>query len=169
MKSGVYSITFISLKTWYKESNKLEIYGFVHFICENIILLTSAFMLILSKCLNRKNIYIFFKVLTSIIIVYLFLRCFFDVCTYAGIKFKEFPDLYKLDEDPIFNYTDDIVSYSLEKCINKKINKIDISLINDEIYSYTYLIKKDNQIYVPNPQYFQYNFTDESKSSLLPY
>jgi hypothetical protein len=57
----------------------------------------------------------------------------------------------------------------LEKYINKKTNKIDISLINDEIYNFTYLIKYNNQIYVPDPQYFQINFTDESKSNLMPY
>ena len=169
VKSGLYFMIFMLLKTSYKETNKIEIYCFVQFICENIILLTSAFMLILSKCLNRKNVYIFFKVLTAFIILYLFLSCFFDVCIYAGIKYKEFPDLYKFDEDPIFNFTDDILSFSLEKFINKKTNKIDIYLINDEIYSYTYLIKTDSQIYVPDPQYFQIILTDESKSNLMPY
>lgn len=169
IKSGLYYKTFILLKTWYKETNKLEMFCFVQFVCENIILLTSLFMLILSKCLNRKNIYKFFKILTTIIIVYLFFSCFFDICIYAGIKFKEFPDLYQLDEDPIFNYTDNIFSFSLKKYINKETNKIDISLINDEIYNFTYLTKKNNQIYVSDPQYFKINFTDESKSNLMPY
>ena len=169
IKSGLYYKTFMLLKTWYKETNKLEIFCFFQFVCENIILLTSLFMLILSKCLNRKYIYIFFKILTTIIIVYLFFSCFFDVCIYASIKFKEFPDLYKLDEDPIFNYTDNIFSFSLKKYINKETNKIDISLINDEIYNFTYLAKNNNQIYVPDPLYFKINFTDESKSDLMPY
>jgi len=169
IKSGLYFMTLLLLKNWYKETNKLETYCLAQFICENIILLTSVFLLILSKCLNRKNIYKFFKVHTAIIIIYLFFSCFFDVCIYAGIKYKEFPDLYRLDEDPVFNYSDDIVSYSMKKYINKETNKIDISLINDEIYNYTYLLKKDSQIYVPDPQYFQINFTDESKSNLMPY
>ena len=66
------------------------------------------------------------------------------MCIYTGIKYIEFPDLYRSDEDPVFNYSDDIVSYSMKKYINKEENKIDKSLINDEIYSYTYLIKKDS-------------------------
>ena len=125
-------------------------------------------MLIFSKYLNRKWIYRFFRIHTRIITLYLFINCFIDICIFAGIKYKKFPDLYCLKEDPLFNY-DDEKYYSLEKFINKNIQKIDISLINDTIFNISYLVKDNDQIYVPDPQYFQINFTDEIKIGLKPY
>lgn len=82
IKSGLYFMTFVLLRNWYKETNKLESFCFFQFVCENIILVTSFFILILSKYLNRKCIYIFLNILTAIIIVYLFFSCFFDICMY---------------------------------------------------------------------------------------
>jgi hypothetical protein len=90
IKSGLYYKTFMLLKAWYKETNKLEMFCFVQFVCENIILLTSLLMLILSKCLNRKNIYIFFKILTNIIIVYLFLVAFLMYAYMLVLNLKNF-------------------------------------------------------------------------------
>jgi hypothetical protein len=100
--------------------------------------------------------------------MYLFINCFIDVCILAGIKYKEFPDLYRLDEDPIFNYTEGKY-FSLEKFFNKQTEKIDISLINGTFYNYTYLIENNSHIYVSDPQYFQIDFNDEAKENLKSY
>ena len=169
IKFGLYLTTFLLLKNWNKETKKLESFCIFQFVYEIIILITAIFMLIFSKYLNRKWIYRIIRVHTVIITIYLFFSCFFGMCIFASIKFKEFPDLYCLDEDPIFNYTDEISSYSLEDFIIKEEKKIDISKINYDIFNYTYLEKKNNQIYVPDPKYFQINFTNVSKSDLKPY
>jgi hypothetical protein len=57
----------------------------------------------------------------------------------------------------------------LEKFIDKNTQKIDISLINNTISNITYLVFDNGQIYVPDPQYFQINFTDEIKIGQEPY
>ena len=165
----LYLTTFILLKTWHKETKNLESFCIFQFVYEIIILSTAILMIIFSKYLNRKWIYRIIRIHTVIITIYLFFSCFFGMCIFASIKFKEFPDLYCLDEDPIFNYTDEISSYSLEDFIIKEEKKIDISKINYDIFNYTYLEKKNNQIYVPDPKYFQINFTNVSKSDLKPY
>lgn len=168
----IYLTTYILLKNWQKETKILESFFIFQFVFEIIILLTSVFMLIFSKNLNRKWIYRFFRILTIIITVYLFFNFFIDVCIFAGIKYKEFPDLYCLEKDPIFNYTDDKFAestYSLEKFINKDTQKINISLINDTLFNFTYLIKKDNQLYVPDLKNFQISFNEGIKSNLKPY
>ena len=164
----LYLTTFILLKIWHKETKDLESFCIFQFVYEIIILTTAILMLIFSKYLNRKWIYRFFRIHTVIITVYLFINCFIDICIFAGIKYKEFPDLYSLKEDPIFNYTDSN-SYFLEKFIDKNTQKIDISLINNTISNITYLVFDNGQIYVPDPQYFQINFTDEIKSGREPY
>jgi hypothetical protein len=76
------------------------------------------------------------------------------MCIFAGIKYKEFPDLYRFKEDPIFNYTDDN-DYFLEKFIIKNTQKIDISLINETIFNITYLVKDNGQIYIPDHNIFE--------------
>ena len=169
IKFGLYLATFILLKNWNKETKKLESFCIFQFVYEIIILLTSVFMLIFSKYLNKKWIYRLLRIHTIIIIIYLFLNCFFDIGIFASIKFKKFPDLYSLDEDPIFNYTDDKLSYSLEQFINKETQKISLHLINEDIFNFTYLENKNGQIYVPDPKYFQIVFDDEMKSDLMPY
>jgi hypothetical protein len=57
----------------------------------------------------------------------------------------------------------------LEKFIIKNTQKIDISLINETIFNITYLVKDNGQIYVPDPQFFRINFTDEMETGLKPY
>ena len=164
----LYLTTFILLKTWYKETKNLESFCIFQFVYEIIILLTAILMLIFSKYLNRKWVYRSLRIHTVIITIYLFLNFFIDMCIFAGIKYKEFPDLYRFKEDPIFNYTDDN-DYFLEKFIIKNTQKIDISLINETIFNITYLVKDNGQIYVPDPQFFQINFTDEMETGLKPY
>ena len=132
----------------------------------------SSLAFIFSKYLNRKWIYRFLRIHIVIITVYLFFNFFIDVCIFAGIKYKEFPDLYSLYEDPIFNYTDDKLwksSYSLEKYIIKDTQKIDLYLINNTFYNYTHLDIKNGQIYVSDPQYFRINFNEEIKGNLKSY
>ena len=171
IKFGFYLATFILLKNCNKETKKLESFCIFHFDYELIILFTSVFMLIYSKYLNRKWIYRIIRIHTVIITIYLFFNCFIDICLFASIRFIQFPDLYSLDEDPIFNYTDYKVSYSLQNFIIRKTQKINISLINEDIFNFTYLEKKNNQIYVPDPQYFQININinNESMRELLPH
>jgi len=164
----LYLTTFILLKTWNKETKNLESFCIFQFVYEIIILSTAILMLMFSKYLNRKWIYRFLRIHTIIIAIYLFFNCFIDMCIFAGIKYKEFPDLYSLKEDPIFNYTDTNYYY-LDKYIIKNTQKIDISLINKTIFNFTYLVKDNEQIYVPDPQYFQINFDDEIESGLKPY
>ena len=169
IKLGIYLICFLFLKNWYKEAHKLEAFSIFQFAYEIIILFTSVFMLIFSKYLNRKWIYRILRIHTIIITIYLFFICFIDICIFARIRYKEFPDLYKLSEDPIFNYTDtDELSYSLEKFIDKETKKINISKINDDIFKFTYLEKNNNQIYVPDPQYFQIFFINKPNNELMP-
>ena len=134
IKLGIYLTYFLFLKNWYKEIHKLDAFSIFQFAYEIIILLTSVFMIIFSKYLNRKWIYWILRIHTVIITIYLFFLCFIDICIFARIKFKEFPDLYKLSEDPIFNYTDEL-SYSMKKYINKETKEIDISKINDDIFN----------------------------------
>lgn len=125
-------------------------------------------MLIFSRYLNRKVIYRLFVFFTIIITVYLFLGLFIDICMFAGIKYKEFPDLFQLNTDPLLNYTDDISAISLKNFININTNKIDISLINDEIFNFTYLERNGSQIYVSEPKYFKISFIDNSIGNLKP-
>lgn len=90
---------------------------------------------------------------------------------FASIKLKEYPDLYQLDEDPLFNYADNRILYFLQKYIKKETNTIDISKINADIFHYTHLLRKNdnNKIYVSGPQYFQIKFTSEPTSNLKSY
>ena len=129
IRFAIYLTTFILLKVWNKETKTLESFCIFQFVYEIIILSTAILMFIFSKYLNRKWIYRFLRIHIVIITIYLFFNFFIDVCIFAGIKYKEFPDLYSLYEDPIFNYTDDKLwssSYSLEKYIIKDTQKIDI-------------------------------------------
>ena len=169
IKLGLYLAIFMFLKNWNKETKKLEFFYISKFFGEIIILFTSIFLLVFSKYLNRKCIYMFIRKFTAIIIIYLFFSCFIDMYIFASIKFKEFPDLYSLAEDPIFNYKDDILSFSLEKFFIKGTKIIDISKIDDDIFKYTHLIKNNSKIFVSDPDYFKINFTDKSQSDLKPY
>ena len=169
IKFGFYLATFVILKNWNKETKKLESICIFQFVYEIIILLTTVFMIIFSKYLNRKLIYRLLRIHTVIITIYFFFNCFIDMGIFASIKFKKFPDIYSLDEDPIFNYSDTKLSFSLENFIIKDTQEIDISLINEDIFNFTYLEKKNNHIYVPDPKYFLINFNNESKSDLMPY
>lgn len=168
IRFSLYLSTFIFLKNWDKETEKIEKFCVFQFIWEIFILLISVFILIFSRYLNRKVIYHLFLIITTIITIYLFFSLFIDICMVAEIKYKEFPDLFQLNTDPLLNYTDDISSISLKNFINKNTNKIDISLINDEIFNFTYLEKSYNQIYVPDPKYFKINFIDKSIGNLEP-
>ena len=172
IRFAIYLTTFILLKVWNKETKTLESFCIFQFVYEIIILSTAILMFIFSKYLNRKWIYRFLRIHIVIITIYLFFNFFIDVCIFAGIKYKEFPDLYSLYEDPIFNYTDDKLwssSYSLEKYIIKDTQKIDIYLINNTFYNYTHLIMRNGKIYVSDPQYFQINFNEEKKGKLKSY
>ena len=172
IRFGLYLTTFILLRVWNKETKVLESFCIFQFVYEIIILSTAILMFIFSKFLNGKWIYRFLRIHTVIITIYLFLNFFIDVCIFAGIKYKEFPDLYSLNEDPIFNYTDDELSnsvYSLKRFIIKDTEKINISLINDTIFSFTYLVKNNGQIYVPDPRYFHISFNNETKGGLKSY
>ena len=172
IRFAIYLTTFILLKVWNKETKGLESFCIFQFVYEIIILSTAILMFIFSKYLNRKWIYRFLRIHIVIITVYLFFNFFIDVCIFAGIKYKEFPDLYSLYEDPIFNYTDDKLwksSYSLEKYIIKDTQKIDLYLINNTFYNYTHLDIKNGQIYVSDPQYFRINFNEEIKGNLKSY
>ena len=171
VRFALYLTTFILLKIWNKETKSLESLCIFQFVYEIIILSTAILMLIFSKYLNRKWIYRFLRIHIVIITIYLFLNFFFDVCIFAGIKYKEFPDLYSLYEDPIFNYTDRIYysSNNFEKYINKDTQKIKLDLINDTIFNYTYLQINNGQIYVPDPQYFKINVNEEIKGNLKSY
>lgn len=129
-------------------------------------------MLIFSKILNRKWIYRIVRFHTVIITIYLSLNFFFDVSIFAGIKYNEFPDLYSLKEDPLFNYSDkklSDVNTSLKRYFFKDTEIFDLSLINYTIFNTTYLEYNNNQIYVPDPQYFKISFDDEIKGDLKPY
>ena len=166
IKIGFYLAIILFLKNWDRNTTKLESFCIFQIIFEFIILFTCIFMIIFSKYLNKKLLYILIRILTIIITVYLFFNFFIDICIFATIKFKEFPDLYRLDEDPIFFYSDKKLPYfsdELKKFINKDTNKISVSKINNEIFNFTYLVKNNDQIYVSDPKYFQIYFTDKSK------
>ena len=160
------------LKNSSKIINKLEIIYKVQCSLEIFISFTSLFMLIFSKYMNRIHIYKLFKFLCNIIIFYLFFAWFIDICNYASIKFIEFPDFYQLNEDPIFNYTDEKLinsKYSLEKYFIKNTKQINTSKINNDIFNYTYLEKYKGQIYIKDSTYFKINFTEEIKNETQPY
>lgn len=159
------------LKNSSKIINKLEIIYKVQCSLEIFISFTSLFMLIFSKYMNRIHIYKLFKFLCNIIIFYLFFAWFIDICNYASIKFIEFPDFYQLNEDPIFNYTDEKLinsKYSLEKYFIKNTKQINTSKINNDIFNYTYLEKYKGQIYIKDSTYFKINFTEEIKNETQP-
>ena len=74
-----------------------------------------------------------------------------------------------MGKDPIFNYTDDELSYSMENYIYKNTTRINFSAIDDSIFNFTYLEKKNEQIYISDQKYITINYTDESRSNLEPY
>ena len=170
IKLGLYLKIFLFLKNGKKETKKFESLIIFQFTFEIFMIFTSAFMIIFSKYLNRKHLYRLFRAFTIIISIYLFFGCFIGICNFAYIKFITFPDLFSLDEDPIFKYSDDNSRYSLEYFISKKTNTINISLINNDIFDYTFLEKNNDTINVNDSLHFIINFNNtKSKNYLTPF
>ena len=167
---GLYFLAFLLLRNSDKKIDKLEIFYLVQLSFQIFLFLTSILMIILSKCLNRIFLYRLFRFITIFIPMYLFFNLFFDICNLVSLKYLNFPDLYCLNEDPIFDYKDEILgSYSLEKYFKKNTKIIDISKINQDIFNYTYLQKSDEQIYVPDSKHFKINFTVETINATTSY
>ena len=168
IKFGLYLTIYKLLQKWEQDTKKLEAFCIFQFSFEILILITSILMLIFSRYLNINYIFYCFRTLTIIITVYLFFGLFNDIYMLASIKFKAFPDMFRLDDDPLFDYYEGTF-YSLNDFINKETNKINSSSINDEIFQYTHLEKNGSQIYVSDPKYFKINFTVELTGDMTPY
>ena len=167
---GLYFMAFLLIRNSDKKIDKLETFYLIQISFQILLFLTSMFMLLLSKCLNRMFLYRIFRFITILIPMYLFFNLFFDICNFVSLKYLNFPNLYRVNEDPLFDYKDEnLEKYSLEKYFTKNTNIIDISKINQDIFSYTYLEKYNDQIYVPDSQHFKINFTIDINNELKPY
>ena len=157
-KFGLYLAGFLIFKNWNEENKTLKSITIFQFVFEIIPLLTSIFMIIFSRYLNRKSLYLIFRILTIIIIIYIFISSIMNICLFITIKFKQFPDLYALDKDLIYD--------SSEKELNPlkgflKGNKVNISELN--IFNFTHLEQKNDYIYVPDPNYFKIIYANSKK------
>ena len=157
-KFGLYLTGFLIFKNWNEENKTLKSITIFQFVFEIIPLLTSIFMIIFSRYLNRKSLYLIFRILTIIIIIYIFISSIMNICLFINIKFKQFPDLYALDKDLIYD--------SSEKELNPlkgflEGNKVNISELN--IFNFTHLEQKNDYIYVPDPNYFKIIYANSKK------
>ena len=97
-KFSFYLTAFLIFKNWNEENKTLKSITIFQVVFEFIPLLTSIFMIIFSTYLNRKSPYLIFRILTLIIIIYIFISSIINICLFINIKFKEFPNLYAIDK-----------------------------------------------------------------------
>ena len=171
IKLGLYLRIYFYLKNWNKETEDLKSLLIFQLCFEGFIIINSSLMIIFSKYLNRKHLYRIFRAFTIIIVLYLFFNILIDICSYAHIKYLQFPDLFCLNEDPIFNYTEDTY-YSLNNFLIKNTKKINISLLNKDIFEYTYLTKDNSgeKIKVSDTTNFKIIFDRVNKyENIMPY
>ena len=171
IKLGLYLRIYFYLKNWNKETEDLKSLLIFQLCFEGFIIINSSLMIIFSKYLNRKHLYRIFRAFTIIIVLFLFFNILIDICSYAHIKYLQFPDLFRLNEDPIFNYTEDTY-YSLNNFLIKNTKKINISLLNKDIFEYTYLTKDNSgeKIKVSDTTNFKIIFDRVNKyENIMPY
>jgi len=74
---------------------------------------------------------------------------------------------------PVSNIKNSQIYIDLKKILYLIIQKITLifwkNILNNTIFNITYLVKNNGQIYIPDPQYFRINFTDEIEIRQEPY